>query len=125
MESSSSTLKVNKWINPLEDPEEFNQFGKFLEENFAGANSKNLCLQCWCLCNRYQMSKHKEQKHRILTPKLYKDLEAFKSLADQVGKYKDILIANPSINGPSTIRIYERITAHTDFMHSTSVKHLS
>ena len=59
----------------------FKEFGNFLQINFAGANSKNLCVHCWCLCNRYQMSKHKELGHRLLTPKYFKDLDAYVSLA--------------------------------------------
>ncbi len=30
----------------------FREFGEFLKVNFNGANSKNLCVHCWCLCNR-------------------------------------------------------------------------
>jgi len=72
------------------EPQRFAEFGKFLEINFAGANSKNLCVQCWCLCNRYQMSKHKELNHRLLTPKYFKDQEAFINLANQCGRFKDV-----------------------------------
>eukprot|EP00347_Sterkiella_histriomuscorum_P017817 403347871 len=96
---------------PSEGPE-YDEFGLFLIENFKGANSKNLCQNCWCLCNRYQMSKHKEQGHKLLTPKLFKDLEAFKSLAHQCGQYKQ--------DKEQKKRYYRKITAHTEFLHSTS-----
>lgn len=77
----------------MDDPESFRIFGTFLEANFAGANSKNLCVECWCLCNRYQMSKHKELGHRLLTPKYFKDIETFINLAGQFRKYLDIPIS--------------------------------
>jgi len=31
-------------VSPSEEPEKFAEFGRFLEFNFAGANSKNLCV---------------------------------------------------------------------------------
>ncbi len=34
----------SRYVSPTEDIEAFKNFGKFLEENFAGANSKNLCV---------------------------------------------------------------------------------
>ncbi len=61
------------------------------------------------------MSKHKELGHRILTPKYFKDIEAFKSLANQCGRYRE----DPEDYNQ---RLYEKITAHTEFMHSTTVK---
>jgi hypothetical protein len=87
---ASSYDQENRFVCPSEEPQKYAEYGKFLEINFAGANSKNLCVQCWCLCNRYQMSKHKELNHRLLTPKYFKDLEAFKNLANQCGRFKDI-----------------------------------
>jgi hypothetical protein len=41
---AESNNQVSKWINPQEDTESFKVFGQFLEANFAGANSKNLCV---------------------------------------------------------------------------------
>jgi len=72
----------SKYFSPNEDPEKVAEFSKFLLANFVGANSKNLCVQCWCLCNRYQMNKHKDLGHRLLTPKYFKDIEAFINLAN-------------------------------------------
>ncbi|CDW71138.1 UNKNOWN [Stylonychia lemnae] len=82
---------ITQYISP--DSPEFKEFDLFLQENFAQANSKNLCVQCWCLCNRYQ-------------------LDAFINLAQQCGRYKD--------DKQLKKRLFEKITAHTDFLHSTS-----
>lgn len=86
------TSLEQKFISLTDDDTACCEYKKFLEENFAGANSKNLCVQCWCLCNRYQMSKHKELGHRLLTPKFFKDLISFRDLANQCGRFKDIVI---------------------------------
>jgi hypothetical protein len=69
------------------------------------------------------MSKHKELNHRLLTPKYFKDVEAFINLANQCGRFKDVYSFknDEGDTSSSTQRIYEMITAHTEFLHSTSV----
>jgi len=66
----------------LQSEEHITQFKQFLLENFDAANSKNLCSRCWCLCNRYQMNKHKQMGHALLTPRHFKDWKTFCQLAD-------------------------------------------
>ncbi len=79
------------------------------------------------------MNKHKDLGHRLLTPKYFKDIEAFINLANQCGRFKDVPIddCNKDLslmfsvkeeNFLITKRVYEKITAHTDFLHSTSVR---
>jgi len=75
------------------------------------------------------MSKHKELGHRLLTPKYFKDLDAFINLANQCGRFKDVPVDSIGIISDDLLcpqgfsrRFYEKITAHTEFLHSTSVK---
>jgi len=46
-----ATAESNRYMETSSD---ISLFTDFLLDNFAGANSKNLCANCWCLCNRYQ-----------------------------------------------------------------------
>ena len=108
--STSANNKENSmfidWPLLDKDSEEFDRFVASLKENFNGSNSKNLCTFCWCLCNRYQMHKHKQQGHNVITPRYFNDKEKFIQLAEQLcrvsqdeGKLK-----------------YHRIVPHSEFI---------
>jgi hypothetical protein len=43
-EGASSYDQENRFVCPSEEPNKYAEYGKFLEINFAGANSKNLCV---------------------------------------------------------------------------------
>jgi len=94
---------------------EFEEFCAMLKANFEGANSKNLCVWCWCLCNRYQMNRHKEMGHQIQTPRLFKDGQSFIELATQCKKYRDIYEEGQFVG-----RVYLKIQKHTDFLTVTN-----
>ena len=37
----------------LQSEVQVKEFVRSLKANFESLNSKNLCIACWCLCNRY------------------------------------------------------------------------
>jgi len=49
--------------------------------------------------------------HKLLTPRYLKDWHSFVQLAEQCHRFKE--------NKADGKRVYERITGHTDFMHTT------
>ena len=102
--SSVPAVMNNLVLVYLESPADISSFVRLLQANFASPNSKNLCLVCWCLCNRYQQAHHKHAGHQTLTPRFFKDWPSYISIADQCGKYR----STPA----SEKRVYEVFHKH-------------
>ena len=78
-EEYQSPIQTDKYLSTEKDIADFKEL---LNVNFNGANSKNLCATCWCLCNRYQLTKHRHLNHQLLTPRHFKDWRSFVNLAE-------------------------------------------
>ncbi|CAI2379802.1 unnamed protein product [Moneuplotes crassus] len=88
--NSAKKTDTDKEVTPKyikKGSKEFSAFIWFLGKNFEKANSKSLCLELWCLCNRYQMMVLKDKGNTLLTPRYYRDEATFIALAMDNNRY--------------------------------------